>query len=480
MENKTKNKTKNKQWETMLIIVSMTFMSTLDGSIVNVALPVMTKALAVTNAQIQFVSTSYLIVIAGIILIFGNLGDRIGKSKIFLFGIFLFTFGSFLCGLAHSFPFLIFARVVQGIGSAATMANSQGIVTETVSPQERGKALGIVGTAVALGSLVGPGLGGLIVGAASWEYIFWINVPIGAIVFFTGLKILPESVKKQETGEKKMLDVAGSLTFLVAIVSLFISLNAGLELGFTNPLILCGFVIAAVGMVVFLVLEKRAKNPLVDLTMFTNKLFSLSIFCGFISFMALFCHNIILPFFLQDVREYSPGISGLILMTYPLLLSVAAPVSGHLSDKVGSEKLTFAGLILISLGLFCMSTLNEHSPVLLLLLFIAIMAIGNGLFQSPNNSLVMSTVPRSKLGIAGSINSLIRNVGMVCGIALSTTILYGTMSSELGYRVTDYVAGKNDVFVYGMRVVYITAGCICLVGAALTFWRMVTVPKEDW
>lgn len=480
MENKTKNKTKNKQWETMLIIVSMTFMSTLDGSIVNVALPVMTKALAVTNAQIQFVSTSYLIVIAGIILIFGNLGDRIGKSKIFLFGIFLFTFGSFLCGLAHSFPFLIFARVVQGIGSAATMANSQGIVTETVSPQERGKALGIVGTAVALGSLVGPGLGGLIVGVASWEYIFWINVPIGAIVFFTGLKILPESVKKQETGEKKTLDVAGSLTFLVAIVSLFISLNAGLELGFTNPLILCGFAIAAVGMAVFFVLEKRAKNPLVDLSMFTNKLFSLSIFCGFISFVALFCHNIILPFFLQDVREYSPGISGLILMTYPLLLSVAAPVSGHLSDKVGSEKLTFAGLLLISLGLFCMSTLNEHSSVLLLLLFIAIMAIGNGLFQSPNNSLVMSTVPRNKLGIAGSINSLIRNVGMVCGIALSTTILYGTMSTKLGYRVTDYVAGKNDVFVYGMRVVYITAGCICLVGAALTFWRIVTVPKEDW
>lgn len=473
-------KTKNKQWETMLIIVSMTFMSTLDGSIVNVALPVMTKALAVTNAQIQFVSTSYLIVIAGIILMFGNLGDRIGKSKIFLFGIFFFTFGSFLCGLAHSFPFLIFARVVQGIGSAATMANSQGIVTETVSPQERGKALGIVGTAVALGSLVGPGLGGLIVGVASWEYIFWINVPIGAIVFFAGLKILPENVKKQETGEEKRLDLAGSFTFLVAIVSLFISLNAGLELGFTNPLILCGFAIAVVGMVVFLFLEKKARNPLVDLTMFHNKLFSLSIFCGYISFVALFCHNIILPFFLQDVREYSPGISGLILMTYPLLLSVAAPISGHLSDKVGSEKLTFAGLLLISLGLFCMSTLNEHSSVLLLLLFIAIMAIGNGLFQSPNNSLVMSTVPRNKLGIAGSINSLIRNVGMVCGIALSTTILYGTMSTKLGYRVTDYVAGKNDVFVYGMRVVYITAGCICLVGAALTFWRMVTVPKEDW
>lgn len=472
--------TRNKQWETMLVIVLMTFMSTLDGSIVNVALPVMAKTLSVTNAQIQFVSTSYLIVIAGIILIFGNLGDRLGKAKVFLFGIFFFAFGSFLCGLSHSFAFLIFARVVQGIGSAATMANSQGIVTETVSPQERGKALGIVGTAVALGSLVGPGLGGLIVGVASWEYIFWINVPIGAIVFLTGMKIFPRGHVKQDTAEPKTLDVAGSLLFLVAIVSLFISLNAGLELGFTNPLILLGFAIAFVGMVIFLYVEKKAKNPLVDLTMFSNKLFSLSIFCGYISFVALFCHTILLPFFLQDVRAYSPGICGLIMMTYPLLLSFAAPVSGHLSDKLGSEKLTFAGLILISGGLFCMSTLNEHSSIAVMVLFIAIMAIGNGLFQSPNNSLVMSTVPRDKLGIAGSINSLIRNVGMVCGIALSTTLLYGTMSSKLGYRVTDYVAGKNDVFIYGMRVVYITAGCICLIGAALTFWRMVTVPKEDW
>lgn len=473
-------RTKSKQWETMLVIVLMTFMSTLDGSIVNVALPVMAKTLCVTNAQIQFVSTSYLIVIAGIILIFGNLGDRIGKSKVFLFGIFFFAFGSFLCGLSHSFAFLIFARVVQGIGSAATMANSQGIVTETVSPQERGKALGIVGTAVALGSLVGPGLGGLIVGVSSWEYIFWINVPIGVIVFLTGVKILPRSAGKQETTEKKKLDVAGSLLFLVAIVALFISLNAGLELGFTNPWILLGFAIAFVGMVVFFYVEKKANNPLVDLTMFSNKLFSLSIFCGFISFVALFCHTILLPFFLQDVRAYSPSLCGLIMMTYPLLLSFAAPVSGHLSDKLGSEKLTFAGLILISAGLFCMSTLNEHSSIAIMVLFIAIMAIGNGLFQSPNNSLVMSTVPRDKLGIAGSINSLIRNVGMVCGIALSTTLLYGMMSSKLGYRVTDYVAGKNDVFIYGMRIVYITAGCICLAGAALTFWRMVTVPKEDW
>jgi len=170
--------------------------------------------------------------------------------------------------------------------------------------------------------------------------------------------------------------------------------------------------------------------------------------------------------------NYTPQHTGLILMVYPLILTVVAPISGDLSDKIGSEVLTFIGLVLISLGLLLMSILNVDSTLLSMIIFIAIMSVGMGLFQSPNNSLIMSTVSRDKFGIAGSVNALVRNLGMVCGIALATTLLYSMMSSKIGYRVTDYVAGRNDAFIYGMKTVYITAAIVSLVGAILTFLRL--------
>ena len=459
---------KNK-WPILLIVVMSTFMATLDSSIVNVALPQMARALDVDTAQIQLVVTSYLIVIVGIILIFGKLGDMLGKTRIFTFGIAMFTLGSLLCGIGSSFPVLIGARIIQAVGAAATMANNQGIITQVFPATERGKALGLTGTSVALGSLVGPGLGGIIVGAASWEYIFLINVPVGVVVLFFAIKLLPRSNKKVTD----RLDILGAALFMFSIVPLFVALGQVPSLGFTNPLILSAFVVSVLSFIAFIVVEQKRENPLISLSIFKNKLFSLSIFCAFITFVGLFCNSIIQPFYLQDVMNYAPEQAGLIMMIFPLVLSVLAPVSGHVSDKIGSELLTFIGLLLISLGLFLMSTLTEQSSLMTMVIFIVILSAGMGLFQSPNNSLIMSTVGRHQLGIAGSINALVRNMGMVCGIALATTLLYGSMSEELGYRVTDYVAGQNGAFINGMRNVYLTAAVICFVGAILTLLRLI-------
>lgn len=466
--NKNTDKITNRKISILIIVLMSTFMSALDGSIVNVALPRMAVALNVTTSSIQFVATSYLIVIAGIILIFGKLGDMFGKTKMFTFGLGLFTFGSLLCGITASFPVLIAARVIQAVGAAATMANNQGILTEAFPPNERGKVLGLLGTSVALGALVGPGLGGLIIGAASWELIFLINVPIGLVAFIFSLKMLPKSQKSSD----EKLDYKGAVLFMLFVIPLFVALNEGVKLGFGNPVILLGFAVAIISFALFIYVERKIDNPLIQLKMFENKLFSLSIFCGFISFVAIFCNNIILPFYLQNVLSYSPQYSGLVLMVYPLILTAVAPLSGHLSDKIGSELLTFAGLLLTSIGLFAMSTLNEGSGFLNLVIFIGIMSVGMGLFQAPNNSLVMSTVTKDKLGIAGSINALVRNLGMACGIALATTLLYSMMSVKIGYHVTDFVPGRSDAFMYGMRAIYIAAGSICFIGTAMTFSRL--------
>ena len=467
MDLKNNSNSKNR-WVILFVVVMVTFMATLDSSIVNVALPVMAKSLNVTSAGIQVVVTSYLIIISATILIFGRLGDILGKTKVFKFGIALFTLGSLFCGVTNSLQFLVLARVIQAVGAAATMANSQGIITHVFPSNERGRALGIIGTFVALGALVGPPMGGFIVDATSWEYIFLINVPIGVITLFYGFKILPKSHKTQ----KVKFDLLGALLFIFAIVPLFAALGEGQEIGFTKPIILVGFLISIISFVLFIIAQKKTENPLLQLEIFKNKLFSLSIFCGFISFVAMFCSTIIQPFYLQDVMKFSPSITGLILMVFPIVLAVVAPVSGHLSDKIGSEILTLIGLVVMSLGLLLMSTLNEKSSIMRMVFFIGAMSLGSGLFQAPNTSLIMSTVPKDKLGIAGSINALVRNVGMVCGIALSTTLLYNRISYKIGHHVIDYVVGRNDAFIYGMRIVYITAAAICIIGAMLTFIRL--------
>ncbi|MBK5244444.1 MAG: MFS transporter [Eubacteriaceae bacterium] len=471
----TNNSNNNSKWIILFIVSTVTFMAVLDSNIVNVALPVMAKSLNIADSNIQLVITVYLIIISATILFFGRLGDIIGKGKVFKFGIAIFTLGSLFCGLSSSFSVLILSRGIQAIGASGVMANSLGIIAEVFPANERGRALGITGTFVAMGALAGPPLGGFIVESFSWEYIFLINLPIGIVTFFYCLKILPNGIK----AANGKMDGLGAVLFIFVIVPLFAAFGKGQELGFTQPIILLGFSISIISFFAFIFVEKKREEPLLQLGIFKNKLFSLSIFCGFISFAAIFCSLIIQPFYLQDVMQFSPGQTGLVLMVYPLILAVVAPLSGHLSDKIGGEILTFVGLVLTSVGLLFMSTLNEYSSIISMVLFIGIMSLGNGLFQSPNNSLVMSTVPRNKLGIAGSINALVRNLGMVCGIALATSLLYNRMSYIIGYQVTDYVVGRNDAFIYGMRIVYITAAGICMVGAILTAIRLFNTKKRN-
>jgi MFS family permease len=230
---------------------------------------------------------------------------------------------------------------------------------------------------------------------------------------------------------------------------------------------------------IFILVEKRTELPLLQLKLFQNRLFSLSIFCAFISFVAISSFTIIQPFYLQNAMKYSPAFTGLIMMVYPLVMSVVAPFSGHLSDKIGSEFLTFLGLLLNSIGLFLMSTLNATSSLYSLFIYMIIMSIGNGLFQSPNTSLIMSNAPRNMLGISGSVNALIRNLGMITGISLSILILYSRMSSNIGYHVSDYVKGRDDVFIYGMRGAYLSAAAICVFGALLTAFRLYNKRKKS-
>ncbi len=462
-----------KRWIILIVLNLFTFMSTLDGSIVNIALPVLVKQLHLPIAQVEWVTTGYLMAICSAVLFFGKLGDIAGKIRIFKIGTVIFIVGSLLCGLSASLPLLIASRVIQAIGASMTMANSQGIVTDIFPATERGKALGLIGTFVSLGSIAGPSLGGIIVSALGWEYIFWVNVPIGLIAIVLGWKFLPKDLIRV----KAKIDLPGSLLFAIFIVALFAGLLLGQQLGYGDSRIISALAAAAAAFMVFLIVELRRSQPLLQLSLFKNPLFSLSILCGFLVFVANFCFNIIAPFYAQNMLNLSPFYAGFLLMLFPISMVIVAPLSGALSDKIGSEFLTFAGLIVMVIAQFGLARLHDGSAVALVGVWIAMLGIGSGLFQSPNNSLVMSTVPRTQLGSAGSVNSLVRNVGMVVGITIATSILFNVMSSKAGYRVTNLIPGRPDVFLSGMHVVFMTSSAICLVSALLTGWRMISIKR---
>lgn len=458
---------KKNRWIILLNIVFVTFLCCLDSSSVNVALPLMAEELAVSMASIEWVITANLLTIICFILIFGSMGDMIGQDKVFKFGIVVFVIGALICAMASSFPLLIIGRIVEGFGASATMATNQGLIAQTFPANERGRALGISGSFVAMGSMFGPAFGGLILGKFSWNMIFLLNVPIGLLALVLAMKILPRT---QNDGQKR-LDIKGSLLFMFFVSSLYLGvklLQQGMDKYWEGLLI---FGVAFIMGFIFVKVERHEKRPMLELSLFKNKLFTISVLCSFLSFFAISSNNFIQPFYLQKVLEISPTITGMIMMTYPIVMFMVAPLSGYLSDKIGSEILGFIGLSISSSGLMVMSFVGENTPLGVFLGGVAMIAFGTSLFQSPNTSLIISTVPKNKLGTAGSINGLVRNLGMVFGISVSTLLLYGMMSQKMGYRVLGFIEGRPDVYLYGMQYVYRFAAIICFVGVFLTGLR---------
>ena len=468
IENKKKNISEANQnkWVILVCVVIMTFMACIDGSIVNVALPKISSDLNKPILDTQWIVTSYLMVISALVLLCGRLGDIKGKCNVFKVGVLIFTIGSFFSGLSKTLPLLIVSRIIQGVGGACAMATGMGIITAIFDEKERGKAMGISASAVALGVMVGPALGGVLV-SIRWDLIFWINVPIGIFAFLLSMKYLP----KMRKNSKEKIDIRGTVVFAITIVSSMLSITKGEVLGYTDKYVMLGFIIAIVSFIVFIYLQKTVESPVLDLKLFNNKLFSLSIVCSALSFLAISSMNIIIPLYLEQALQMSSLQAGLFLIIYPLCLSIVAPLSGSLADRFNGRLISLIGIALLTLGLFFMGRINIGSSLVYLGFCCAVMGFGNGIFKSTNNALVMQKVPKDRLGIAGSVNSLVTNLAMSYGFTFATTILYGRMSYKLGYKVSNYVPGHESAFLYGLDCAFFSATIICFLAAVVAFIR---------
>ena len=464
----TNQKVQKNRWWILVAVGLFTFMSTLDGTIVNIALPVISNDLHIPMSQSEWVVSLYLIVVCSFILFFGKLSDLHGKIKIFRLGAIFFIAGSLLSGLRINLVFLLAARALQAFGAAMTMATNNGIITEIFPSTERGKALGTIGSFVALGSIAGPGLGGLILSHLSWSYIFWLNVPVGIIAAIIGAIYLPKDI----TFTNAPFDKTGSFSFALGMVTLFGGVFLGQQLGFTAMPVLVMLIVGIASFVWFVYVENHTTNPLLQFNLFKNPDFSVSLLCALLIFITNFFFNVVTPFYLENALHLAPSQAGVILMILPVVQLFAAPVAGTLSDKIGPKLITFIGLVLLLISQIGYSLCNLHSSIWLFIVSIAIMGLGSGIFSSPNNSLVMSSVEQKDLGVAGSINSLSRNLGMVIGISSATTILFAAMSHAKGARVTAYLPKQPEIFIYGMHVVFMISMIICLITVILSGWRL--------
>ncbi|MDY2778187.1 MAG: MFS transporter [Collinsella sp.] len=458
---------KNK-WAILFTVLVMTFMATLDSSIVNVALPVMQKELGAGLDQIQWVSSVYLLTTCAVLLVFGRLGDIHGKVRFFQFGVAVFAFGSLLCGMATTLWFLVVARAVQGIGAASAMANNMGIITESFPARERGRALGLLASFVALGMMCGPVLGGFIVSSLPWELIFLINVPVGVLSLAVGHWTLPHV--KPDLGGRR-LDVAGSILLVPGMFLTFVSITL-IEAGAT-PRVISMLAAGSALLIAFVLVERRVDDPLVVLSVFCDRAFLVNLACLFISFVAIGVYELMTPFYLQDARGFAPDVAGLIFCVIPLANAIAGPISGAVSDRIGCERPTAVGLLVFAIGLLLVGFFDEETSLIAILLCLGLASLGTSIFQSPNNSLVMGSLPREALGFGGSLAALARYLGMAVGITGSTSLLYGRMSAMAGERVTTYVAGRPDIFLYGYKAVYVATAALVSIGFALTLVRAI-------
>lgn len=445
------------------------FMSTLDSSIVNISLPTLVQALDTNFATVQWVVLSYLLVITTLILSVARLGDMVGKKKLYNVGLVLFTLGSLLSGLAAGVGWLIAFRALQGTGAVMMTALGTAIITEVFPARERGRALGINGAIVSVGIALGPTLGGVLIGLVGWRSVFLVNVPVGILAALIVWRVVPASA---QGAPGQRFDLAGALLGFLTLGSYALGMTLGQRAGFGDALVVALLVAAGAGLVAFVLVESRVRQPMIDLSLFRNVLFGVNLLMGLLVFV-LIAGFFIMPFFLELVQGYRTEQVGLLMAVFPVTMGLVAPVSGALSDRYGSRVISLIGLVTIGAGSLLVSTLHADVTPLGYVLRFAPLGVGVGMFNSPNNSAIMGAVPRERLGVASGLLALSRTLGQMTGLPLIGAVFTGLVLRTAGLAPgADVTAAPDAALVAGVRGTYQIAAAFIFVSTALAAFAL--------
>jgi EmrB/QacA subfamily drug resistance transporter len=465
------------KWIALSVTTIGALMAAIDSTIVILGLPTMMIDLHADLVEMIWVIMAYILVSTVFLLTFGRVADMLGRVRMYNLGFVVFTVGSVLCGFSPSALALILSRLVQGSGAAMMMVNSVAILTEAFPRNQTGQALGINGVTWAAGGVIGPVLGGLILAAGSWRWIFFINVPVGLAGAIWGYVALRE-ISRRNAGER--FDIPGGILFSLALISLLLGLTLGIDLGLTSLPVLGMFGTLAVLIALFAAWERRAAQPVLDFTLFRARVYNFSVLAALMQALALFAVDFLIVFYLQGVRGYDPLKAALLLIPLPLVSSVVAPLSGRLADRIGARLPATAGLLLQGLALLWFTRLTPSTPYPVIAAGLGLMGAGGGLFWSPNTSAAMGAAPRPRLGVASATLATMRQAGMVTSFALSMAVAANSLPHEImmqlfiGTNVTLGSAVMQD-FVIGMHSAFRVSIVLVVVAALFSMVR----GKED-
>jgi len=451
----------HQKWLVLLAIGTGTFMSALDGSVVNAVLPIIRQAFGSDIATIEWVVTVYLLVVSGLLLTFGRLGDLHGHRRVYVSGFALFVFGSALCGLSPSAGALIAFRGLQALGAAMLASNSPAILTGNFPAAERGRALGLQATMTYLGLTVGPSLGGALTGVFGWRSVFYINVPVGALALWLSLRFIPAD---RPAARHEPFDIAGAALFLLGLIALLLGLNQGHAWGWASARTLGSLALAAFALAAFIRNELRRPDPMLDLRLFREPVFTLSTASAVVNYIGLFNVTFLMPFYLIQGRGFTPQQAGLLLSAQPLVMALVAPLSGALSDRLGTRLPSAIGMVILTTGLVLFSGLSPETPPGIIAVLMAVAGLGTGVFISPNNSALMGSAPADRQGVAAAVLATARSVGMVLGIGMAGAILTTVLAA--------HPAGDSEPGLYpALRLAFLAAAAITALGAWTSWGR---------
>ena len=448
----------NRRWWTLGALCFALFMIMLDNTVVNVALPAIQSDLGISVSELEWTVAAYALTFASLLLTGGKLGDLLGRRLIFVIGLIVFTTSSLFCGLSSTGTELISARAVQGIGAALMMPATLSIISATFHARERGMAIGIWAGVSAMALAIGPLLGGVITEHISWNWIFYVNVPIGVLAVIAAIVVVPES---RDTSREQRLDLPGLVTSAVGLFALVYALIEAHSYGWTSARILGLFAIAVVALAAFVLLEMHQRVPMLDLSLFRNGTFAGANLVAILVTLAMFGIFVFFPIYMQTFRGWSPIQAGAALLPWTVMVVIFAPIAGKLSDRVGSRWLMAGGMTVVAICCLLLSTVTLHSSFWHMLPAFILGGLGMSFVMTPMSAAAMGAAPVDKAGVASGVLNTFRQVGVALGIGIMGAII----SNRAAAAAADG-ASPPQAFVHGLTFGMRVSAVICF-GAAI-------------